>query len=95
MKRENLIKLIDAFGSSPRKRFTEFEDKTGINKDTLKQFYHGKQKLNNENITQINEAFPEYVYWLATSKTIPEAGQISPELEEVANSYGETGTDTQ
>ncbi|MBN3560545.1 hypothetical protein [Aliamphritea spongicola] len=95
MKRENLIKLIDYVGSSPRKRFTEFEDKTGINKDTLKQFYHGKQKLNHENINQIHEAFPEYVYWLATGKTIPEAGQISPELDKIVETYEDTGMDTQ
>ena len=78
MIRENLICLIDETGSTDRKRFSEFAEKTGIGKDTLKQFYHGKQKLNNENLDQILKAFPQYAYWICTGKVAPEIGQGSP-----------------
>lgn len=84
MIRERLIDLIDIYGSSPRKRFSEFAEKTGINKDTLKQFYHGKQNLNDKQLDLINKAFPEYALWIATGNTLPEAGQISPALENEA-----------
>ncbi|WP_261843494.1 hypothetical protein [Aliamphritea ceti] len=95
MQRKNLQILINSITRNLRRRFIVFSNLTGISKDTIKQFYHGKQKLNNEQIGKIHEAFPKYVYWLATGKTIPEAGQISPETEDVADSYVETGTDTQ
>lgn len=80
MIRENLIRLIDWYGSTDRKRFGEFAEKTGVGRESLKQFYHGKQKLNNENLDQIIESFPEYALWLVTGTTIPESGQISPDL---------------
>jgi len=95
MIRENLIKLIDCYGSTPRKRFSEFSEKTGVGRETLKQFYHDKQKLNNEQLDMINEAFPMYVYWLATGETLITVGQISPKLEGTSEEYGKTGTDTE
>lgn len=94
MIRENLIVLIDFYGSSERKRFSEFAEKTGINRDTLKQIYHGNQKLNNEQLDQISSAFPEYRFWMISGETMPTAGQISPKLEETAVKLKETGTDT-
>lgn len=95
MIKENLIALIDLLGSSPRKRFGEFSETTGLSRDAIKQFYHGNQKLNNEQLDLINKAFPQYVYWLATGNTIPESGQISPELEKTTTEYLKTGTDTE
>ncbi|MGY8872261.1 MAG: hypothetical protein ACKVJE_17630 [Pseudomonadales bacterium] len=95
MIRENLIALIDGIGSSEKKRFSEFAEMTGIKSPTIKQFYHGNQKLNNEQLDLINKAFPQYVYWLATGDTIPESGQISPELEKITTEYLKTGTDTE
>lgn len=94
MIRENLIALIDCLGSSEKFRFSEFSDQTGVKREALKQFYHGKQKLNNEQLDLINKAFPQYRFWLVSGEVIPEAGQISPELEETAVKLKETGTDT-
>lgn len=89
MIRERIIKLVDFNGSSQRKRFKDFERATGIASDTVKQFYHGNQSFNLEQLELINKAFPKYATWIATGKTIPEAGHISPELEEVTDSHGE------
>jgi len=81
MIRERLIELIDYNGSSPRKRFSEFSDKTGINRDTIKQFYHGNQNLSDKQLDAVNTAFPEYVFWIATGNVLPDSGQISPAME--------------
>ncbi len=87
MIRENLIALIDARGSSSNKRFTEFSERTGIKSTTLKAFYHGAQKLNNEQLDLINKAFPQYVYWLATGKALPGSGQYTPGIADEAGKY--------
>jgi len=47
-----------------------------------------------EEVEAICKLYPAYQMWIATGTTLPEAGQISPELENIASEYGETGTDT-
>lgn len=56
----------------------EFADKTGIKKATVENIERELQKINGDQISAIVETFPEYAYWLATGKEIPEAGQLSP-----------------
>lgn len=68
-----------------------FEEKTGINRKTWENIEHGQQKVNEDHIKAIVEAFPEYAYWLTTGLTMPECGQISPEMEEVRKNL-KTGT---
>lgn len=43
----------------------------------------GDGRVNEDDIEAFNKAFPQFAYWLTTGKTIPEAGQISPEMEKV------------
>jgi len=38
--------------------------------------------------------YPQFQMWIATGTTLPDAGQISPEIEETAGDYQGTGTDT-
>lgn len=62
---------------------------TGIGIDSLRQWEQGKRKrLDVTAIIKIteNQRFEKYTLWLMTGKTAPEAGQISPELEEVRHS---------
>lgn len=54
----------------------------------------GKARLGAEEIEILGVAYPEFVYWLVTGKTMPEVGQISPEDEEIRDELKPTGTDT-
>ncbi len=68
-----------------------FADKTGIKKQTIESIEREAQQVNGEHLEKIGNGFPEYGYWLAYGKTLPEAGQISPELEETRKKL-QTGT---
>jgi len=59
----------------------EFALKIGIKSGQLANIEQEKQKAPAWYIEAISNAFEEYSLWLATGKTLPEAGQISPELE--------------
>ncbi len=76
--RERLIALIKAECLEN----LDLEKKTGIKASTWGNLRTRKQRANEEHITAINKLFPEYAYWLSTGLVIPEAGQISPEIEE-------------
>lgn len=84
---DRLIVLINWYGTSPRKKFTEFSEKTGLESKTLKNLFHKQQRVNEEHIDAICKAFPEYKHWLVFGETDPEKGQISPELEDVRKAY--------
>lgn len=60
----------------------EFCDQTGIAKGTLVHIETGKHEPNLKAVKAITNVWPEYTMWLMTDTTIPEAGQISPEIEE-------------
>lgn len=40
---------------------------------------HRKARMSTEEMEALISLFPEYAYWIATGKTAPEIGQISPE----------------
>jgi hypothetical protein len=71
---------------------TEFEQETGIPAKTWSNIENGLQKANEDHIEAIGRRWPEFAYWLVTGKTIPEAGQISPELEEIRKKLGKGGS---
>lgn len=68
-----------------------FADKTGIKKQTIENIEREAQKVNAEHLQAIGNAFPQYRFWLAYGETLPEAGQISPEIEETRKKLS-TGT---
>lgn len=59
-----------------------FVDKTGIPKNTLINIEQGRNDPSYSSIKAILDVWPEYTLWLMNDKTAPEAGQISPEIEE-------------
>lgn len=95
MKKERLIELIDSLGLSERQKYVAFSDITGIKKDTLKNLCRGQQRFNDEHLEAIAKAYPEYKMWFAFGETIPEIGQISPEIKATSEHYAKTGTDTE
>jgi len=69
----------------------EFGLKIGIKSGQLANIELEKQKTPAWYIEAIKEIYPEYAYWLATGETLPEAGQISPELEETRRNLSKAG----
>ncbi|UDL05727.1 DNA-binding protein [Marinobacter sp. CA1] len=60
----------------------EMERLTGIDREKWNAIRAKRRRVNEDDIEAFNEAFPQFAYWLTTGKTIPEAGQISPEIEQ-------------
>ena len=60
----------------------EFSEETGISKNALINLEQRKQKAYAWHCEAISKIFPKYAYWITTGNVIPEAGQISPEIEE-------------
>lgn len=68
-----------------------FGEECDIKKKTIENIENKIQKINGEHIEKIIERWPEYAYWLTTGKTIPEAGQISPQLEDQRQKLDKAG----
>lgn len=81
-----LLVLDESMLSNPA-----LEAKTGIKSTTWANVRLKKIRINEEHLDAIVKLFPEYAYWITTGKTLPEAGQISPELEETRKNL-QTGT---
>jgi len=54
---------------------------TGIDRYKWGNIRGRKQKVNEDYLEALNQAFPQFSYWIMTGQTIPEAGQISPEMD--------------
>ncbi len=65
----------------------KLEKETGIPDYTWQAIEIEKQSANEEHIEALSKLWPEYKYWIVFGETIPEAGQISPELEEVRSDH--------
>ncbi|TRW95010.1 DNA-binding protein [Candidatus Methylobacter oryzae] len=78
--------LDDSMLSNPA-----LEAKTGIKSTTWANLRLKKIRLNEEHLEAVIKLFPEYAYWITTGKDLPEAGQISPEIEETRKRLS-TGT---
>lgn len=76
---ERFIALVNSC-TTERSKHKDFEELTGIKRSTVKAVMEGRQRMNSEHLDLIGQRFPEYIYWLVTGKTVPEAGQISPDL---------------
>ena len=59
------------------------EKKTGIKAKRWTNVQNKQAKAYGEEIEAIATLWPEYAYWLATGKELPEAGQISPMTKRV------------
>ncbi|MDI1279523.1 DNA-binding protein [Methylobacter sp.] len=67
------------------------EAKTGIKSTTWANVRLKKIRINEEHLEAVIALWPEYAYWITTGKTMPESGQISPEIEEIRKNLS-TGT---
>ncbi len=77
-----IIKIINR--RFPRRgTYTSLEEKTGISAKVWAHIYHGRTSPDAKHIEAMGALFPEYAYWIMTGKTIPEAGQTSPDLEQL------------
>jgi len=87
MIRDRIRKIRESAGLSRR----ELEKLTGVEEYKWGNIEKGTQKVNEDHIEAITKQWPEYAFWLVTGKTIPEAGQVSPELEETRQKLGQAG----
>lgn len=67
------------------------ERHTGIKATTWANVRNGKSRINEDHLEAINKLWPQYTYWITTGLTLPEVGQISPELEEQRQKLGKAG----
>lgn len=75
--RDRIKKVIDFTGFS----LQELEAKTGITAYKWGNLLTGKQRVNEDHITALDKIAPQFTYWIATGKTLPAAGQTSPDEE--------------
>lgn len=67
------------------------EAKTGIKASDWSSLRNKRIRLNEDHIEGLKVVAPELIYWVMTGNVLPEAGQISPELEETRKNL-QTGT---
>ncbi|GAA3588378.1 DNA-binding protein [Marinobacter xestospongiae] len=72
-----MIELFDRLEITSK----QMEELTGIDRYKWGNIRGRKQKVNEDYLAALAEAFPQFAYWLMTGLTLPEAGQISPEME--------------
>lgn len=85
MIKERLISLFNNERTS-----VWFEKETGIDRYRWGNIRNGKARLTDAEIEAVCEIFPQYALWLVSGKVAPEAGQTSPDLEDLRRS--ESGT---
>lgn len=78
MIRERIVELWDAKGLSAR----DLEQLTGIDRDKWYALRNGRRRANEEDLTALATAFPDYAFWLISGRIAPEAGQVSPNYDE-------------
>ncbi|MBE0507892.1 MAG: DNA-binding protein [Marinospirillum sp.] len=71
------------------------ERKTGIKEDRWNNIKRGKARCSLDELDALGRVFPELRWWLMTGETMPEQGQISPEVEGIRETLKKTGTDTE
>jgi|GEM_PF-443870 transcriptional regulator with XRE-family HTH domain len=69
----------------------DLEKLTGIEEYKWKSVESGKQNANEHHIAAVAALWPEYKHWLVFGETLPEAGQISPEIEETRRNLNGAG----
>jgi len=77
MIRDRLIELFNVLEVSSR----DMEKATGIDRNKWSNIRGGKQRANEEHIEAVCDVYPQFALWIVSGRTIPEAGQISPEIE--------------
>lgn len=87
---DRVRKVINFTGTTSE----DLAEKTGIKYSRWTTVRKTNGRSRGEEIEALAKLFPQYAYWVATGMTDPDAGHISPEIEEATNAYNRTGTDT-
>ncbi len=80
---DRIIELIDC-STDPQRKFSEFEEITGIKRQTWQNVANKRQKANEDLLEVIGRIWPQYAYWLMTGNTDEKNGHTSPVLERIA-----------
>lgn len=73
--RKRLVDIWEFSGLSAK----SLEDQTGIDRNNWYSLKQERRRANEDDISALVALFPQFAYWIATGKTAPEIGQISPE----------------
>jgi len=82
--KERLLKVIEDLDLT----FPQLERRTGLKAMSWRNLKNTPTRANEEHISGIIKIKPEYAYWIATGLTLPQAGQISPDLEKTRQKLG-------
>jgi hypothetical protein len=84
---DRLKSLIDHSELSP----TDLEKQTGIDRMRWSNIKRRHVRAGAPEIEAAGKLWPEYAYWLITGLVQPEAGNISPEMEETRRKLEKAG----
>jgi hypothetical protein len=65
---DRILELIEHTTSAHRK-FTQFEELTGIKRQTWQNLANKKQRANEDMLETIGNRWPQYSYWIMTGET--------------------------
>lgn len=85
--RDRINKLIDFKGIKQ----SELVETSGLDRMKWANLKRNKIRAQQEHIEAIVKLFPEYAYWITTGEVLTEAGQISPELEQIRVNLKQAG----
>lgn len=71
--------ILDAEQLGP----ADMAKRTGMSRDRWANMLYKTTRVGDDHIDAIVKMWPQYAYWLITGGTLPQAGQISPELEKI------------
>ncbi|QDF99759.1 hypothetical protein CJ010_14620 [Azoarcus sp. DD4] len=67
----------------PSKASAELAKKTDVSAAMWNHVYHGRVKPSAEHLEHLCRLYPRYTLWLMTGQTAPDAGQTSPDIEQL------------
>lgn len=75
---ERMRELI-VFATDEYRRYKQLEITTGIQADTWKSWFHGRQRPTVEMIESVGKKWPEFAFWVTTGLTDEKYGHRKPE----------------
>jgi Fe-S-cluster formation regulator IscX/YfhJ len=82
--KDRILELIE-HTTHPHRKFAEFEEMTGIKKQTWQNLANDKQRANEDMLEAIGNRWPQYSFWIMTGKTDEKNNHTSPILEQKEN----------
>jgi phage terminase Nu1 subunit (DNA packaging protein) len=72
------LHVLVLFVTEEYRRYKQLESMSGIQADTWKSWFHGRQRPTSEMIEAICQKWPEYSFWLVNGFSDSEYGHIAP-----------------